>query len=92
MKTRTSSIGGRADCPRPQEAERAGLRGRGQCGNPIVTGRRGKGAVHRDQLTATLLPTIEAMRAGQVCFPARIASAFRRPVLSTARNSDRSRA
>jgi DNA-binding NarL/FixJ family response regulator len=51
-----------------------------------------RGMVHRDQLTGTLLPTIEAMRAGQVCFPARNASAFRRPVLSTARNSDRSRA
>jgi DNA-binding NarL/FixJ family response regulator len=40
------------------------------------------GIVCRDELAATLIPTIEAVRAGQVCLPAANARALKRPVLS----------
>ncbi len=40
------------------------------------------GVVSRDEAMVTLLPTIEAVLAGQVCFPAKNARGLKRPVLS----------
>lgn len=40
------------------------------------------GVVYRKEADTTLTPTIEAVRAGQVCFPACHARALKRPVLS----------
>jgi len=40
------------------------------------------GLVLGDEVAVALLPTIEVVRAGQACFPARSARALKRPVLS----------
>jgi DNA-binding NarL/FixJ family response regulator len=40
------------------------------------------GVVLREEESTTLGPTIEAVRAGQICFPSRSADALERPVLS----------